>query len=174
MNITIRSLFIALSLLTATAAHAQSCNPAAVSYIVRDERGSVLSADELKTLQIPKVIGNADTSVGEVSIAGDRVTFYRQESVDWDKGNKLPALEFANAKTCTLDFPSLDLTYHGKKMHLIFNINIDRHQPDRRPVIDSSPFAEGTFVLDLTSWPHKEDKVIPATQWKKTSSALAP
>ena len=176
MNISVGALFIALFLVTSTAAHAQSCNPAAVSYIVRDEHGNVLSAAELKALQqqIPKVIGNADTFAGEVSLAADRVTFYRHESVDWDKGNKLPALEFANAKTCTLDFPSLDLTYHGKKMHLIFNINIDRHQSARRPVIDSLPFAEGTFVLDLTSWPPDEDKVIPATQWKKTSSTPAP
>jgi hypothetical protein len=173
MNITI-ALSIALFLLTSISANAQSCNPAAVSYIVRDEKGSVVGGEELKTLQLPKVIGNADTSVGEVSLAGDGVTFYRPESVDWDKGKKVPALEFANAKTCTLNLPTVDLTYHGKTMHLIFNINIDRYQHDRRPVIDSLPFAEGTFVLDLTSWPPDEDKVIPATKWKKTSSTPAP
>src|SRR5262249_34137076 len=98
------------------------------------------------------------------------VTFYRNESINWDKGNKIPALEFANAKTCTLNFPSIELTYHGKKMRLIFNINIERSQNDRRPVIDSLPFAEGTFVLDLTSWPSKDDKMIPATLWKQSKT----
>lgn len=165
MNITI-ALSMALLLLASISANAQSCNPAAVSYIVRDEKGSVIGGEDLKTLQLPKVIGNADTAVGEVSLAGDGVTFYRQESINWDKGNKIAALEFVNAKTCTLNLPTVDLTYHGKTMHLVFNINIDRHQPDRRPVIDSLPFAEGTFVLDLTSWTSHEDKLIPATLWK--------
>jgi hypothetical protein len=162
--------FAGLIFLTATSAHAQSCNPAAVNYIVRDEQGSAIGGDELKALhqQLPKTIGNADTAVGEVSLASDHVSFYRPESVDWDKGRKLPALEFANAKTCTLDFPSVDLTYHGKKMTLIFNLKIDRHQPNRRPVIDSLPFQEGTFVLDLTAWSSEDDKMIPATFWKKS------
>ena len=174
MNIRIGVLafLTALLLLASMSANAQSCNPAAVSYIVRDEKGSVIAGEELKALhqQLPKTIGNADTFVGEVSFAGDQVTFYWPESVDFDKGNKLPALEFANAKTCTLDFPSVDLTYHGKKMRLIFNLTIDRSQHDRRPVIDSLPFQEGTFVLDLTSWPRNENKLIPATLWKKSKA----
>jgi hypothetical protein len=159
-------------LLTLTTAKAQSCNPAAVSYIVRDEQGSVIGGEGLKTLQqqLPKSIGNADISIGDVSFASDGVTFYRPESVDWDKGKKVPALEFVNAKTCTLNLPDVDLTYHGKKMHLIFNITIERHQDDRRPVIDSLPFEEGTFVLDLTSWTRHEDKLIPATLWKKSKA----
>lgn len=166
------ALSIALLLLTAAAANAQSCNPAVVSYIVRDEKGSVIGGEELKTLQqqLPKTVGNADTAVGEVSLAADEVTFYWPESVDFDKGKKIPALEFANAKTCTLDFPAVDLTYHGKKMHLIFNINIERSQRDRRPVIDSLPFAEGTFALDLTSWSHDGDKLIPAKFWKQSKA----
>ena len=174
MNIRIGVLafLMALLLLASMSASAQSCNPAAVSYIVRDEQGSVISGEELKALhqQLPKTIGNADTFVGEVSFAGDQVTFYWPESVDFDKGNKIPALEFANAKTCTLDFPSVDLTYHGKKMRLIFNLTIDRSQHDRRPVIDSLPFQEGTFVLDLTSWSRNENKLIPASLWKKTKT----
>jgi len=166
------ALLVGLFLLTSTAAKAQSCNPAVVSYIVRDEKGNVVGGEELKTLQqqLPKTIGNADVAVGEVSIASDGVSFYRPESVDWDKGRKVPALEFANAKTCTLNLPAVDLTYQGKKMRLIFNISIERHQDDRRPVVDSVPFKEGAFTLDLASWPHHEDKLIPATQWKKSQA----
>jgi hypothetical protein len=172
IRIGVPALLMAVFLLTSTSANAQSCNPAAVSYIVRNEQGRVVSGEELKVLQqqIPKIVGNADTSVGEVSFASDGVTFYWHESVDWDKGKKVPALEFANAKTCILNFPGVDLTYHGKKMRLIFNITIDRNQHDRRPVIDSLPFQEGTFVLDLTSWSHNEDKMIPATLWKKSKT----
>ena len=166
------ALFVALFFLTSTSANAQSCNPAAVSYIVRDEKGSVIGGEELKALQqqLPRTIGNADVSAGEVSIASDGVSFYRPESVDWDKGKKIPALEFANAKTCTLNLPSVDLTYHGKTMHLVFNISIERHQDDRRPVVDSLPFAAGSFALDLASQPHHEDKLIPATLWKQSKT----
>lgn len=172
MNIRIAVLTFStlLLLLASNSAKAQSCNPAVVNYIVRDEQGTVIGGEELKALhqQLPKTIGNADTFVGEVSFAADQVTFYAPESVDFDKGNKVPALVFANAKTCTLDFPTVELTYHGKKMRLVFNVTIERQQPDRRPVIDSLPFQEGTFVLDLTSWSRDEHKMIPATLWKKS------
>ena len=166
------TLLVGLFLLTAIAANAQSCNPAAVTYIVRDEKGTVIGGEELKTLQqqLPKVIGNADIAVSEVSFASDGVSFYRPESVDWDKGKKVSALELVNAKTCTLNLPTVDLTFHGKTMRLVFNINIERHQDDRRPVVDSLPFTAGTFVLDLTSWPHHEDKLIPATLWQKSKT----
>ena len=166
------ALLVGLFLLTSTTANAQSCNPAAVSYIVRDEKGTVLSVEELKALQqqLPKTIGDADVAVSEVSFESDGVSFYRRESVDWDKGKKVAALEFVNAKTCTLNLPAVDLTYHGKTMRLVFNLSIERHQNDRRPVVDSVPFKAGTFVLDITSWPHHEDKLIPATLWKESKA----
>ncbi len=171
-KIGVLAVFAALFFFTATPVSAQFCNPAAVSYIVRDEQGNVIGGDELNTIQqqLPKTIGNADISVDEVSFASDGVTFYRHESVDWDKGKKIPALDFVNAGTCTLNLPDVELTYHGKKMRLIFNISIDRHQRDRRPVIDSLPFGEGTFVLDLTSWPRNEDKLVPATFWRRATA----
>lgn len=170
IRIAVLAFSTALLLSASISANAQSCNPAVVNYIVRDEQGAVIGGDELKALhqQLPKTIGNADTFVGEVSFASDQMTFYWPESVDFEKGAKLPALEFANAKTCTLDFPSVDLTYHGKKMRLVFNITIERSQHDRRPVVDSLPFQEGTFVLDLSSWPRDEHKMVPATFWKKS------
>jgi len=65
----------------------QSCNPAVVNYIVRDEGGKVLSEAELKSIyeQLPKSIGDAHTDVGEVSFADDGKSFYWPESVDWKK-----------------------------------------------------------------------------------------
>jgi len=148
---------------------AQSCNPAVVDYIVRDEKGNVLSREELKTIhqQLPETIGNAVTAVSEVSFTNDGVTYYWPESVDWDKGKKVGSLEFANAATCTLNLPRVDLEYHGMKMTVIFEISIERHQDDRRLVIDSLPFQNGTFTLDLSGWSHSRDKLIPATRWKK-------
>jgi len=162
-------IFLGLLFVPLTAVCAQSCNPAVVDYIVRDEKGNVLSGEELKTIhqQLPEAIGNANTAVGEVSFIGDGETYYWPESVDWDKGKKVSTLEFANAGTCTLSLPRLDLLYHGMKMTMIFEISIDRHQDDRRLVIDSLPFQNGTFILDLSGWSHSRDNMIPATRWKK-------
>ena len=49
-RIGVLTLLMAVFLLSSTSADAQSCNPAAVSYIVRDEQGSVIGGEELKRL----------------------------------------------------------------------------------------------------------------------------
>ena len=154
---------------TRTPAYAQSCNPAVVDYILRDEKGKVLTETELKTVyeQLPKAIGDASLNVGQVSFAADGKTFYWPEFVDWPRGIKQPALEFANAATCTMHLTEVTLTYHGKRMRLIFDLDIGRAQPDRRPVIDSLPFQEGSFALDLNGWSRDLNKQIPANRWHK-------
>ena len=160
---------IGVVVLFCTNASAQSCNPAAVDYIVRDEKGHVLTEPALKSVyeQLPKAIGDAQTAMAKVSFAADGYTYYWPESVDWKTGKKIPSLEFANAATCTMHLGQVDLSYHGKNMHLMFNLDIARAQPDRLPVIDSLPFQKGTFRLDLTGWTHREDEIIPANRWKK-------
>ena len=165
------TILLLVFLTTIRGVEAQSCNPAVVSYVVRDEKGTVLSETELQTIyaNLPKTIGDAGLETGQVSLAEDGQSFYWPESVDWSKGKKQPALEFANARTCTMELSEVTLTYHDRRMHLIFNVKIDRTQPNRRPVVDSLPFQEGTFVLDLKSWSGEPEKVIPARHWKKVT-----
>jgi len=135
---------------------------------VHDESGRLLSESELKALheQLPKSIGDADTFLSEISLVDDGKSFYRPESVNFDKGKKIPALGFANAKTCTMHLSEVTLVYHEKKMRLIFNIDITRYQNNRRPVIDSLTFQEGTFEFDKTELP-EADELVPSTTWKK-------
>ena len=158
--------------------HAQSCNPAIVSYIVRDENGEVLGAAALKSIagQLPGTIGEAQPFAGESSVAEDGQTVYWAEDVEWAKGKKVPSLQFINAATCRLHLAEVTLVYRNKKMRLIFNLEITGAQPARRPVIDSLPFQEGTFALDLNGWPRSMDQVIPSARWKKveTSTSLTP
>ena len=158
-----------LAFLLALIFNTQSCNPAVVDYIIRDEKGQVLSESDVKAIvtQLPKQVGNANVNDTQVSFAEDKTTYYWPESVEWDKGNKLPALSFANAATCTLHLEEVTLTYQNKTMRLIFNIEIARSQNDRRPVVDSLRFQEGTFKLDLAGWTRDENKMIPASMWKK-------
>ena len=162
-------LLVLIAFVPAMSARAQSCNPAVVSYIVRDENGKVLDEAALKSVyeELPKSIGDARVYVGESSFADDGKTFYWPESADWPKGKKVVGLQFINAETCTMHLTEVTLTYHHKKMRLIFNLEITRAQSDRRPVIDSLPFQEGTFVLDLTGWSHDRDQMISAEKWKK-------
>ena len=148
---------------------AQSCNPAVVSLILRDEKGNSLSETALKTIyeQLPKLIGDARPSVGDVSFANDGKTYYWPEDVDFPKGNKVPSIKFVNNETCTMHFPEVTLKYQNKTMRLVFNIDITRDQQDRRPVIQCPTFQEGAFQLDLQGWSREPEQMITAERWKK-------
>ncbi len=110
---------------------AQYCNPAVVSYIVRDENGKVLTGPALQSVyeQLPKYIGDAQIYIAEVSLAENGERFYRAESVDWAKGEKIHALHFINAGSCAMQLGKITLTYNGKHMQLVFNLEITRTQP---------------------------------------------
>ena len=148
---------------------AQSCNPASVFYIVRDERGKVVSTSDLALIaaQLPKTIGDATTGADEISVKPDKQTYYWHEDADYAKGSKIPALLFANAATCTMHLGDATIKHHGKTMRLIFNIDINRNQDDRQQVIDSLRLQNGTFRLDLKGWTRERDKIIAAKYWKR-------
>ena len=153
----------------------QFCSPAVVSYLVRDAKGAVLSEAQLKTIseQLPKEIGDATVDTDQVSFMSDMLTFSWRESVDRQEGNKLPALEFANAGKCTMHVGEVTLTMRGKQMNLIFNLDVGRDQYIHRTVVDSLPFQEGTFALDLSGWSRDLGKIIPSSMWKRIKTSPA-
>ena len=165
-------LFFLLILLAPNVAHAQYCNPASVGLILRDEKGAVLTQADVKSVaeRLPKEIGDASIWVGDVSFAPDNKTVYWEDSTDFEKGRKVPALMFSNSGTCTMHLTEATLERQGSKMRLIFNIDISRETRDRRPVIESPPFQNGAFQLDLKDWTHELDKPIPAARWKRVKS----
>jgi len=167
----IRSIWFVLFivLLVGKTAVAQSCNPVSVNYIVRDETGRMLSSDQLTEVatQLPKQIGDATTSVTDTSFAPDNKTYYWSEDTQWATGTKVPTLMFSNAAICAMHFSEITLHYKNKTMRLVFGIDLPRYQPDRRPVVDSLPFQNGAFRLDLSGWTHDKDKIIPASRWKR-------
>ncbi len=162
-------LVLVIGLTTPSAGYAQACNPAVINYIVRDEIGQIVSTEELEMLaeQLPKQIGDATTSVSETSFAPDKRTFYWPESIEWQSGTKLPTLQFSNEGICAMRFSEVTLKRKNKTMRLIFDMEILRFQADRRRVIDSLPFQNGTFRLDLSNWGHERDQMIPALRWKR-------
>jgi hypothetical protein len=163
-------LFVLTDRAPGAVSRAQFCNPASVSYLVRDEQGKLLTAEELRSIaeQLPKSIGDARIYVGEVSLAEDGERFYPQEAADADRGEKAPALQFINSGTCAMRLGEITLTWRGKQMRLVFNLEITRAQEQRlrRWVLDAPPFQAGVFALDVDGWPRYENEVIPAERWR--------
>ena len=149
---------------------AQFCNPTRADYIVRDEKGKVVSGPDLKSIaeQLPEEIGDASVYPGEIAQTSDG-SYLWPESVEWQSARKQPAMGFSNAGTCKMFLGEVTLTYHNRKMHLVFNLNTGRGETYHRLLVDSLPFQEGTFKLDMTDWP-EGDKLVPATRWKRVSA----
>lgn len=151
---------------------AQSCNPASVGLLLRDEKGALLSEVDVKSIaaSLPKEIGDAGVWVGDTSLAADNKTFYWEEQTVFSTGKKTPALMFTNAGTCTMKLSEVTLEHQGKKMRLTFDIEITRETRDRRPIIDLPKFQNGAFRLDLAGWSHDPHTIIPADRWKSVKN----
>jgi len=153
--------------------YAQECHPAAVNYIVRDEKGKVLGESELKgvyerTPKLPSEVGSV--YLGAAFLAKDRKTFYSPYSEERKSGEEVPVIAFGHSGPCHLKFADSTLEYHGKKMRLFFDIDIpSKEQPVHDMVVDSLPFQEGTFKLDLSGLEHDDHKVMEAGRWKRIS-----
>lgn len=164
-----KGLFVSVWLLSALhlsahAAYGQSCRPAVLQYIVRDEKGKNLSEAALEAVR--KQMAQPAGEVSLVSLAGDGKIYSEYSAEAKEAKTKLPALYYADAKSCELDVKEVTLQRAGKTMRLIFNLHIYR----RAFVIDSLPFRQGTFELDREDISEEDSsRVIPAKRWKKVS-----
>ena len=164
-----KGLFVSVLLLSAPylsahEAYGQSCRPAVLKYIVRDEKGKNLSEAELESVR--KQMAQPAGEVSMVSLAEDGEIYSEYSAEAKEAKTKLPALYYADAKSCELDVKEVTLQHAGKTMRLIFKLNIYR----RAIVIDSLPFQQGTFDLDQKDISEEDSsRVIPAKRWKKIS-----
>jgi hypothetical protein len=157
-------LLLSATHLSASEAYGQSCRPAVLKYIVRDERGENLSEAEMQAVR--KQMAQPAAEVSMVSLSEDGGVYSDYSTEAKEAKTKLPALSYADAKSCELNVKELTLQHEGKTMRLIFNMNIYR----RAFVIDSLPFQRGTFELDLNDISEEDSsRVIPAKRWKKIS-----
>ncbi|HEX4950137.1 MAG TPA: hypothetical protein VFZ34_25955 [Blastocatellia bacterium] len=154
--------------LSAVASSPQFCNPAVVYYLVRDPDGKPLSTAELKAVSelLPESVGGATPYPGEISFQADGKAYFWREQAEWKHGNKVPALEFANAATCEMSLTEVTLTYHKQQMRLCFNLSVVRGGTSNRIVIDGLPFRAGTYALDLSGLSLRDNVMIPAARWK--------
>jgi hypothetical protein len=163
------ALLIFVACVSTGSIYAQACEPASVDYIVRDERGKELGKSELNAVyermsKLPREVG--EVYVGTAILAKDRKTFYSPYSEESKSGEEVPVITIFNMVSCRIKFADSTLEYHGKKMRLFFDV--DSEQLVHHMVIDSLPFQEGTFKLDLSGL-EQADRVIAATRWKRVS-----
>jgi hypothetical protein len=127
VKIEVLGILLGLLLLPLTTVSAQSCNPAAVNYIVRREG----QRHQRKTKDYSSATSRNNRKWKHRSrrsiFTSDGVTYYWPESVDWDRKEGVD-IGVCNAATCTLSLPRVDLEYHGMKMTVVFDISIERHQ----------------------------------------------
>src|SRR5690348_8500765 len=118
---------------------AQSCRPAELNYIVRDQKGNVLSESALKTIYKQEKVPGFGVGTVALTKEGTLIGYTANKPAEM-----LPVIYVANAATCRVKVGEFTLEYGGRQMHLIFDLDIDR----RAYTIDSLPFRPGTFRLD--------------------------
>jgi len=143
----------------AMCAAAQSCRPAELHYFVRDSNGKFLTALQLAT--VAKAMSAPVPDVTEMALAADgSLVGYSAKPTRSTR----PALSFADAKTCRLKVDEWTLTYRGRTMHLIFDLDYER----RAYTFDSIPFRTGAYRLDKSRLDDSaNDQIISASSWKR-------
>jgi hypothetical protein len=167
------ALLIFVTCVATSSIYAQECHPAIVNYIVRDEKGKVLGKSDLNAVyerisKLPSEVGSV--YLGTAFLAKDRETFYSPYSEERKNGEEVPVIAFGHSGPCQLKFADSTLEYHGKKMRLFFDVDIpSKEQPVYDVVVDSLPFQEGTFKLDLSGLKQDDHRVMAASRWKRVS-----
>ncbi len=162
-----RKLLVTLGgiLLIATGAHGQICAGSHLTYIVRDTKGVAIDASG-KHLHYE---GDSDSPYGRW-YSSDR-DFIRSRTMQVpDEVNKLrgriAALEVSGM--CIFKQPvNLQLTFAGKTMNLTFLMPRLGEYDSRDFLVDSLPFRQGAFEMELTVNPDHTSRFYPATNWKK-------
>jgi hypothetical protein len=145
---------------------AQSCRPAELNYFVRDSNGRLLTESQLKS-----IARRMSTPVPSVTIVGlaanGKLVGYSGKPAKSTQA----ALSYTDAKTCHLKIDEWSLSYRGRTMRLIFDLDLER----RAYTFDSLPFRSGTYRLDQEELAATDNnEVISASRWKRVRRRPAP
>ena len=114
---------------------------------------------------------NPADKVGTLYVSEDGKRYERSYIEEPNKaGKKIPVLSYVDVSyICRMKVSEATLTYRGKTMRLIFNVDIpNKELPFNSLTVDSLPFQEGTFKLDLSGGRDEDwGKGVPARRWKK-------
>ena len=176
-------LTLLMTALPVATVEAQRCPYTAAYYVVRGEDGVVLSEAELQIVYeaSPKPTGD-DLGVFLGTLLQRADGTYAHPNFQRE-GTKVPVLDFHGRDECFVHLREVTLVYHQRRMRLIFDVEIapvtfgEAADYQRRPklpsivVVESPPFREGTFRLDVAGWLAQftrwaESTTISAAFWK--------
>lgn len=147
-------------------AQAQICPGSHLTYIVRDARGKPINAAS-KDLRFDPDNGTQSRKWGISS--SEFFEGYEKQVPDSLKklNGKMAAL--TTEGMCTFKQPvKLQLIFKGKTMNLVFLVPKLSEYDSRNFLVDSLPFREGTFEIELpVSESDTRSRFYPASGWKK-------
>ena len=159
--------------LAATPAAAQHCGPTAVALIVKDARGAVVDPRPLiDSIQYsPGRDEDADFMVRVVLI-------HPNERGRWNQPGGIPAITWYGQADCRVDMREVVLRRGPVVMRLWMDLHLNSlrtHAPTSY-VLESPPFASGTWRLDVCAVPEgDQDRYVPIpTRWTRVSTSGNP
>ena len=139
-------------------ADAQICGPAQINYVIRDGKGRIIDPRTLKPSNFVNEKGEFwKREPGEVGL-----------HVPDKKDIKARSITYWGGASCVLKLDEVTIQIGKTKMRLLFDLSLNSYNDSAhcRKVIDSLPFAQGTFRLEPTT-----ENEIAATKWKKVVEA---
>jgi hypothetical protein len=146
----IARLFAALPLLAASPAAAQHCWPTSIALLVRDERGAALDPRPLMdSLRYSPARGETADFVVRV------VRIHPASTNDFDRPGGIPMITWYGQGDCRVDVREVVLRRGGRVMRLWMDLHLDagRHPGAGDFILETPPFAAGTWRLDVCSLP---------------------
>lgn len=141
-------------------ARAQSCPGSELIYIVRDEKGAAID--------VPRTDLRYQSIVKWKSATGFVSAQMRVPKTITALGEKLSALAISGM--CSFrEEPTLKLTLNGKSMNLTFHTHPLPGYGSTNYLIDSLPFQQGTFEIDVPNNADFAPQFYAASGWKKVS-----
>ncbi|MDQ4123352.1 MAG: tetratricopeptide repeat protein [Acidobacteriota bacterium] len=159
-------------------ASAQYCPSSQLNYIVRDESGKIINPAKLDA---PDFIEEEVTEISYAEAEKKREGFWalgeavkrareqKQGGLDKETGSLFVLHKLSGACSFTKSV-SYRLTLGNKTMNLVFRFVPPKNDYGEVFLVDSPPFAQGTFEIEL---PEKSDYYAPSL-WRKTSDAAEP
>jgi hypothetical protein len=142
-------------------ARAQTCPGSSLTYIVRDAKGVAIDAGRADLRYQPflrwgvtkgNIVSNRIAAPGAVVALNGRVN------------------ALGTGQSCSFkQQPTLNLTLDGKSMNLIFHTSPLPGYHSTSYLVDSLPFQQGTFEIEIPNKPDYSPQFFPATGWKKIS-----
>ena len=162
MKVLVLTIFAgALLCLAPLSVRAQICPGSSLRYVVRDEQGNVIDPSGVFEPKRSADIDELKDASKVIKVAGTEKT----RVIEW-RG------------MCNFREPvNESLTLNGKVMNVTFNTPRVSQYATRNFLVDSLPFREGSYEIDLTSEGEENPagawlgKFYPAKGWKKINPA---